>query len=329
MFFQKKPQTSVGQESLLEESAIKIRQPLNRKLIASLWSMGASCVALATTVVALGVSYAKLKQECDKDCPNDTSQTTSAAAPQQFSALGVEMYPLNGVNTTMDWHYDSIYGKEMLSFSNTVEFRKDYVSGVSEMLDPYNVSGTCVGFPMTRTAMSSFEYSSLETAGYGTNVLNEPCQRYHAIRSDNSVFYFSRNGKGLCSLEIDGTEYRFHPDRFYPGVIFENKTNHLCKERHIEYDLQTVHVQWGWHWHPSWHSSWLNPSSWWHRLKCDACVRGIDWVVGKFNGEMMGNVCVETGPFVSACQYLVRDLENHICGGGGCANKACQDVHLC
>lgn len=310
------------------EEPIIVKKP-HRKLIASLWTMGAACVSLAATVVGLGVAYSKLKEDCkSNDSQTSSSTTTSAAAPAQFTAKSALMIPLNGLNSTIDWHYDSVYGREMLSFNNTIEFRKDYVSGVTEMYDPANISETCVGYPMTSTTMNSFEYESAEPAGFGENAKGEACQRYHAKRPDGTVFYFSRGDNGLCSMELNGIEYRFHPEQFYPGVL-DNNTLHLCRERHVDYNLQLVHVQWGWHWHPSWHPSWLNPRNWWQRLKCDACTRGIGWVMGKINGELMGNVCMETGPFVSACQYLVRDVENKVCGGSGCVNKACQDVHLC
>jgi len=326
---------------LIDESESgKLKLSGTGRLRKAIWGLTLSCVALGATVVGLGVAYARLKTDCSENKTTTNSQTSTAptyqlAAPEQFSASNVIMTPLNGQNSTVDWTYDGLVAKETLTYTSSgVQFRKDYITGVSEMMDIRNVSGTCTGFPMTKTSISTFEYETISHAGGTFNALNESCRRFHAVRPDGSTFYFSTHHlrpDELCTLEVDGLEFRFDPNYFKPYIENQTITDQLCPERHVESaEALGIHVQhWHFHWHPSFHPGWLNPEHWWQKLKCTACTRGIGWVLNKVEGYADNSVCSETGPFANACLIGLRDLENKLCQHEDCVNRACSAIHLC
>jgi hypothetical protein len=311
-----------------EPSAVK-NAPARKRSVA-VWSLTFFSLALSAAVVALAVSYARLRSSCDESCNsnnnsnnnnNNNNVLAASAIPTQFTASGVQVTSLSGQTSTMDWHYDATSTRETMVYrlnsGAELHFRKDYAAGIVEMHDPANMTGSCIGYPMTRTTMHKFAAVSIKPAGSQTDKNGNTCSRYAATRADASTFYFAVNSnEQLCAIEVDGTVYRFDPSKIVTGVT-DVMLNPMCVEEHVvlsaDASVQT--------------NSFF--SHIWGSAKCYACEKAIGWVIGKIADGAGDAVCSETGPFAAACGFIFEEAVDGICEHYNCDERACHAIHLC
>jgi hypothetical protein len=328
-----------------------------RRTRIALWSLGFLSASLLVAVIVLAAEYSKAKNDCKDSSSNSSSSSNNnlpplaSPVPEQFTATGVKVHTPDGLNVTMDWYYDSVYGRETMTYTTNssgalIEFRKHYGSGVGEMHDPKRFNETCTPFPMSKNSINLFDNERAVAVDQAPDADGIMCRRYHALRPDGSTYYFSTHETlgYVCSVEFDAVEYRFTRNAIVPGVP-EDKMRHRCpidplipsteptlyattqqqQEQQQQEGMMKVRPQWGWHPHFSFHPhfSWLNPSHWWQEAKCNLCRRGVTWVANYVEGSTIQRVCFETGPLAGACRMAGGRLVNDE------ASYACQLAHLC